>query len=300
MKKISSRILQISTILILGLFCLIQAKLKKESVVYAINCGGDEYTDEDGIIYQKDNYFDGGISSDHGLNYDISNTKDMELYQTERWHSDTLTYTIPLKESGKFVLILKFSEVYFGSPNEKVFDVALGKKIVIKDLDIFDKVGKASAHDEYIEFEIRDDKVYMGKSEAPGAYDSKNKLLKVRFLKGAKDNPKINAIVIYKGSILDTEYADKKKKLDEENRKKLQEAKKAYLILKKHDPEEVYDEEAALTEDDSLIIKDQPSIFNIFFTVHGGYVLFSFIFFLLLSYALDFLEGSNKPKTKLD
>ena len=128
MKKISSRILLISTILILGLFCLIQAKLKKESVVYAINCGGDEYTDEDGIIYQKDNYFDGGISSDHGLNYDISNTKDMELYQTERWHSDTLTYTIPLKESGKFVLILKFSEVYFGSPNEKVFDVALGKK----------------------------------------------------------------------------------------------------------------------------------------------------------------------------
>ena len=298
MKKNSLPFLKLSIIIILSLIAQLQSKLVKDKVAVAINCGGEEYVDEEGIVYQKDNFFDGGISSDHGLNYDISNTKEMEVYQTERWHSDTMTYSVPLKEAGKFVLILKFSEVYFSAPNEKVFDIALGKKIVIKDLDIFDKVGKAAAHDEYIEFELKDDKVFVNRSEAPGAFDAKNKLLKVRFLKGAKDNPKINAIVVYRGSIYDTEYSDKKKKLDEENRKKLQEAKKAYLIEKKHNPEEVYDEEAALNEDDSILIKDEPSIFQIFFTVHGAYVLFSFLFFLVLSSGLDFLESEPNVKVK--
>lgn len=85
----------------------------------------------------------------------------MELYQSERWSKTTLTYSLPVKGDGTYVLVLKFSEVYFGKSNEKVFDVALGKKIVIKDLDIFDLVGKATAHDEYIEFEIKSNKVLI-------------------------------------------------------------------------------------------------------------------------------------------
>ena len=31
----------------------ISSKLNKEKVVLAINCGGDEYTDEDEVVYQK-------------------------------------------------------------------------------------------------------------------------------------------------------------------------------------------------------------------------------------------------------
>ncbi len=282
------------------LISLVNSRLVKENVAVAINCGGDEYTDEEGIVYQKDSYFDGGVSSDHGLNYDISNTKDMDIYQTERWHSDTLTYSLPLKEVGKYVLILKFSEVYFSLPNEKVFDIALGKKIMIKDLDIFAKVGKATAHDEYIEFEVKDDKVYVNKAEVPGAYDSKSKVLKLRFLKGSKDNPKINAIVVYKGNVLDTEFAEKKKKLDEENRKKLHEAKKVYLIEKRHNPEEVYDEDAALNEDDSVLVNDEQSIFNIFFTIHGAYILVSMGVFLVLNYALESFETNDRRKIKVD
>ncbi len=154
----------------------------------------------------QDKYFDAGVSSDYGLNYDISNTKDMDLYQTERWYSETFTYSVPVKEPGKYVLILKFSEVYFNSPNEKVFDVALGRKTVLKDVDIFALVGKAVAHDEYVEFELKDDKIYVNKSEAAGAYEPKNKLLKIKFVKGAKDNPKINAILLYKGDIMGIFY----------------------------------------------------------------------------------------------
>lgn len=123
------------------------------------------------------------------------------MYQTERWHDKTFTYSIPLKEEGQYVLVLKFSEVYFNEVNEKVFDVALGKEIILKDIDIFARVGKAQAHDEYISFELQNNRVLVNRKEITGAYDVSSKLLKLRFIKGLKDNPKINAILLIKGDI---------------------------------------------------------------------------------------------------
>ena len=131
-----------------------------EKVVMAINCGGDSYEDEKGVIYESDDYYNTGNASDYGLQYDIELTKDEELYQTERWADKDLIYSLPFEQSpGKFVLVLKFSEVYFQQSNEKVFDVAVGEKKIIKNIDVFDLVGKAKAHDEYIEFELKDNNV---------------------------------------------------------------------------------------------------------------------------------------------
>jgi hypothetical protein len=58
-------------------------------------------------------------------------------------------------------LILKFSEVYFNSASEKVFNVALGGETILKGVDIYSKVGKASAYDEYVEFELKNNKIYL-------------------------------------------------------------------------------------------------------------------------------------------
>ena len=42
----------------------------------------------------------------------------------------------------------------------QVFDVVLnGDLTIASDLDIFDRVGRGIAHDEYIEFEVRDQKI---------------------------------------------------------------------------------------------------------------------------------------------
>ena len=68
---------------------------------------------------------------------------------------------MPLKDQGKYVLILKFSEVYFNSPKEKIFDIGFGDTKVINNLDIYSKVGKAAANDEYIEFEFKNGKIYF-------------------------------------------------------------------------------------------------------------------------------------------
>ncbi len=222
----------------------------------------------------------------------------MDVYQTERWHTDSFTYSVPLKNEGKYILILKFSEVYFDAPYQKIFDIALGKKICIKDLDIFSRVGKAAAHDEFIEFELKNDKVYVNKFEAPGAYDAKSKNLKIRFLKGAKDNPKINSIVIYKGDLQDDAFQERKRKLEEENRKRLQEAKKSILTELRHHPDKVYDEDAILNQDDNIFFKEEPSIFKIFFTLQGAYIFVSLAVMLVLNYALDLFESKSRKNGK--
>ena len=51
-------------------------------------------------------------------------------------------------------------QVYFNAPNMKVFDVVLnGDLTVNSDLDIFEKVGRGVAHDEYVEFSVESNKI---------------------------------------------------------------------------------------------------------------------------------------------
>ena len=68
---------------------------------------------------------------------------------------------------------------------------------VIDELDIFAKVGRATAHDEYVPFQIKNDRLVV-KSHS-SSYSGK---LKITFHNlPDKDNPKVNAIIIWKGSI---------------------------------------------------------------------------------------------------
>lgn len=90
-------------------------------VVYAVNCGGGKHTDRFGIRYSADDN-KVGIASDYGKNLIISRVHpdDVLLYQTERYHTSTFTYHVPIKEDGDYILITKFAEVYFQYPNQKV------------------------------------------------------------------------------------------------------------------------------------------------------------------------------------
>ena len=127
-------------------------------IIYAVNCGGDAHTDSNGIRYDRDPLHGKiGIPSDYGKRLLIGRVSpnDYILYQTERYHTNTFGYDIPVNSDGDYVLVLKFSEVYFNAPNQKVFDVVLnGDHTIIPELDIFDKVGRGVAHDEYIPFKI--------------------------------------------------------------------------------------------------------------------------------------------------
>lgn len=92
-------------------------------VIYAINAGGDAHTDSFGIRYAKDPLSGKvGTGSDYGKQLLIgrANAGDQVLYQTERYHHSTFGYDVPINDDGEYVMILKFSEVYFNSPNMKV------------------------------------------------------------------------------------------------------------------------------------------------------------------------------------
>ena len=206
----------------------INSRLNPSNVEIAINCGGPEFRTKSGVVYQKDNYFNGGEASDFGMNSEIKNTKEKEIYQTERWSTEDLIYEIPIKKDGKYVLVLKFSEVYFNNKGEKIFDFKMGDTTVLKDIDIYGKVGKNCAYDEFIEFEIKNNILYVEGKETQNGYDSENKKIKIIFAKKEADNPKINALLIVKGNLKNTDYDEyqrgieliekQKQEIDKKNR----------------------------------------------------------------------------------
>lgn len=185
---------------ILLLLSLIIAESDAYKVIYAVNCGGDEYTDKSGIKYEKDS-LKIGTASDFGKHLtSIGRVQppDEILYQTERYHTSTFGYEIPLAGDGDYVLVLKFSEVYFNSVNSKVFDIVLnGDHQIVSDLDIFAQVGKGVAHDEYIFFSVSRNRLYYKEEESE---IRGGKVMRVEFIKGYRDNPKINSIVLFKGT----------------------------------------------------------------------------------------------------
>lgn len=171
--------------------------------IYAINAGGDSFTDSNGIHYERDPLMGKvGTASDYGKQYFIGRVpeSDQILYQTERYHHSTFGYDIPISGDGDYVMVLKFSEVYFTAPNMKVFDVVLnGDHTIISELDIYDKVGRGVAHDEYVPFHVEQGKLFYNEEES----DIRGGKIRVEFIKGYKDNPKINAIFVQRGTLED-------------------------------------------------------------------------------------------------
>jgi hypothetical protein len=168
-------------------------------VIFAVNCGGEEHTDSNGIKYEKDT-LKIGTASDYGRNLGsiarVSQADEI-IYQTERYHTSTFGYEIPISGDGDYVLVLKFCEVYFNSANSKVFDVVLNADHqILSDLDIFGSVGKGAAHDENIYFSISRNRLYFKEEES----EIRGGKVRVEFIKGYRDNPKINAILLMKGS----------------------------------------------------------------------------------------------------
>jgi len=197
-------LISFSSIIFIQLICvLINYVNCLNQIVYAVNCGGEAHVDKYNIKYERDPLHGKiGTASDFGKRLEIGRVpkEDWILYQTERYHTNTFGYDIPLKTDGDYVLVLKFSEVYFNYPNQKVFDVVLnGDHTIVTDLDIYEKVGMGVAHDEYIPFSISNGKLLINEEES----EIRGGKIRVEFIKGFKDNPKINAIFVMKGTIED-------------------------------------------------------------------------------------------------
>ncbi|XP_022644800.1 malectin-A-like isoform X2 [Varroa jacobsoni] len=180
-------------------------------VIYAINAGGEAHTDIHGISYRRDPLLgrggrgrSGASSGDRGTASAFGRTlliarspiSDQILYQTERYHTSTFGYDIPVSQDGPYVLVLKFCEVYFDAPGQKIFDVVLnGDHSIVENLDIYARVGRGVALDIMVPFKIKSNKLFVN-----GEVSTHAGSIRVDFVKGKADNPKVNAVVVLKGT----------------------------------------------------------------------------------------------------
>lgn len=102
-----------------------------------INCGGPDYVDANNRVWMADSYCSGGGSFDDSA-FGIDSTVDDPLYQTER--NGLFSYNIPVS-TGSYTVILSFAELFWGSPNERVFDIYVQDVLAATAFDIVSMTG---------------------------------------------------------------------------------------------------------------------------------------------------------------
>jgi hypothetical protein len=139
-----------------------------------VNAGGNAYTDTLGNSWAADESFTGGQSA--STTHTITNTPNPTLYQTERYGDFSYQFTVP---NGSYSVILKFAEIYWSSPAQRVFNVAINGTAVLTDFDIVAAAGAPyTAIDETFPVTV------TGSS------------ITIQFTTGTADLPKISAIEI--------------------------------------------------------------------------------------------------------
>lgn len=118
------------------------------SAVVRVNAGGDGFVDTAGNTWYSDYGFNTGSTSTAAAA--IAGTEDDQLYQSERYDSspngDSLLYSFDLP-NGTYEVKLHFAEVWAGASGVglRVFDISAEGNPAVEDMDIFARVGAATA-----------------------------------------------------------------------------------------------------------------------------------------------------------
>ena len=151
------------------------------SAVVRVNAGGEGFVDGAGNTWYADYGFNTGSTSTTAAA--IAGTEDDALYQSERYDSspngDSLLYSFDLPAGG-YEVKLHFAEVWPGAYGAglRVFDVTAEGNLAIDDMDIFARVGSASACTVSFPVTVSDGQLNIG------------------FLHGVQ-NPKISGIEVF-------------------------------------------------------------------------------------------------------
>jgi hypothetical protein len=98
-----------------------------------INCGGGMVTDGMDVYSADEDY------THNSSNFSNSSITGNPVYQTERFGTN-FSYNVSIPPC-KFNVILQFAEIYFHSPGQRVFSVALNGQNLIDHLDLYKEVG---------------------------------------------------------------------------------------------------------------------------------------------------------------
>ena len=115
------------------------ANTAKGATAIRVHAGGGQYTDSQGQVWAADNGYSGG--NVYSVQNTIANTADQALYRTERYSvSAPLQYQFAAP-NGSYSVTLKFSENYFASAGQRVFNIVLNGQQVATNFDIVRAAG---------------------------------------------------------------------------------------------------------------------------------------------------------------
>ena len=99
---------------------------------------GDSFTDSAGNVWQTDSGFDGGQTVARP-DIEIANTKDPQIYRSERYLMDSFSWRVP---NGNYLVKLHFAETFEGitAPGERVFSFNV-QGHEYSDFDVWKKAG---------------------------------------------------------------------------------------------------------------------------------------------------------------
>ena len=130
--------------------------------------------------WNGDRFFEGGSALNWSGSLDVVGTDDPDLYLTQRSGSGPgkrrgFAYSIPVDESGIYMVRLYFAEPYWGSPGgpqgdtgRRVFTVTAEGEILIEDLDIFAEVGELTALVKQAEVDVQDGELNLSFTAVEG------------------------------------------------------------------------------------------------------------------------------------
>jgi hypothetical protein len=106
-----------------------------------VNGGGAAYTDSTGNVWSADTGFTNGYT--YSTAAPIGSTNTPVLYQTERYSPGTLEYRFSVP-NGAYSVTLKFAEIYFNAPGQRVFNISVNGTQVESGFDPFAAAGAAN------------------------------------------------------------------------------------------------------------------------------------------------------------
>ncbi|MFX0200785.1 MAG: FG-GAP-like repeat-containing protein, partial [Candidatus Hodarchaeota archaeon] len=123
-----------------------------------VNAGGQAYIDEDSTFWAQDQpYVEGSWGyegGEMGSTFDpIANTNNDPLYQTERHAVDAYVFDLP---NDRYCVTLHFCEIVWQQINQRIFDVEIESRHVIRAFDIYSQSGHDHAKCLYFFIDVRD------------------------------------------------------------------------------------------------------------------------------------------------
>ncbi|MFN8473407.1 MAG: malectin domain-containing carbohydrate-binding protein [Anaerolineae bacterium] len=118
----------------------------------SINAGSSGYTGSRGETWAADESFDRGHPASTAN--PIGGTPDPTLYQSERY-GYAFTYTVPVT-NGTYQVTLKFAEIFWAKPGQRVFDVTINEQMVLDNFDILSQVAPNTALDKTYNVKVTD------------------------------------------------------------------------------------------------------------------------------------------------